>query len=192
MPANRIYTILLAIAASWLTACSPRVFTSKYYFQHAAALDQIEETYKELYPKGPFTIGFNDKNYQIISLQILTDSLDYIYEFGVNEPRLADTLTKYKLDTTKVAQLILQMQAIRCTWIKTYEYYLDEKLKSLIFMSVKPRVFNTPLSYKKYYILTYFPQPQYFDSNGKLLDKRTLRRLRKINGEIFTRINDKV
>jgi hypothetical protein len=69
---------------------------------------------------------------------------------------------------------------------------VDEKKNSLILMSIKPVALKAPFSYSKYYILTYFSQPQHFDKDGKLLDKRGLRRYRKINGEVFTRINDKV
>ena len=192
MPGKSLHTIIVAITAGLLTSCSPKNFTANYYYQHAAELDRIEAIYKELYPKGPFTAGFSDKKYQIISLQIITDTLNYIYEFGINESRLTDTLIKYHLDAVKITDLIRQMQAIRCTWIKSYEYYTDEKKNSLIFLSVKPVLITPPLSPKRYYILTYFPQPQYFDKEGQLLDKRKLRRLRKINGEIFHRINDKV
>ena len=123
---------------------------------------------------------------------MITDSLTYIYEFGVNEPRLADTLTLYHFDAPKVIDLIKQIQFIHCTWIKNFDYYVDEKKKSLVFMSIKPVALKSPFSYKKYYILTYFKQPQYFDENGQLLDKKKQRRLRKINGEIFNKINDKV
>ncbi len=60
-------------------------------------------------------------------------------------------------------------------------------------MSIKPVALKAPLSYHKYYVLTYYQQPQYFDEEGMLLDnKRTVRRLRKINGEVFRKINDKV
>jgi hypothetical protein len=69
---------------------------------------------------------------------------------------------------------------------------VDEKKSSMIFMSIKPVALKAPFAYQKYYTLTYFPQPQYFDSEGHLLDKKKLKRLRKINGEIFNRINDKV
>lgn len=192
MPIRFIHIAFQFVIISFLAACSSKIYTSNYYFQHAKVLDKIEETYKQLYPKGPFTVGFTDKQYQTLSLQIITDTLSYIYEFGVNEPRLTDTLVKYNLDAPKVIELVKQMQAIRCTWIKNFEYYVDEKEFSLIFLSVKPVALNVPFLYKKYYVLTYFQQPQYFDANGKLLDKRKLRRLRKINGEIFNRINDKV
>jgi len=55
-----------------------------------------------------------------------------------------------------------------------------------------PSTDKPPFKNAKYYILTYFQQPQYFDSEGQLLERRKLRRLRKINGDIFKRINDKV
>ena len=84
------------------------------------------------------------------------------------------------------------MNTIRCTWINRSDYYVDGKKHSLIFMSIKPYALKAPLSYAKYYVLTYFEQPQYFDNEGRLLDKRKLRRLRKINGETFRRINSKV
>lgn len=41
-------------------------------------------------------------------------------------------------------------------------------------MSVKPVALKAPFSYKKYYILTYFSLPQLFDSEGQLLDKKSL------------------
>jgi hypothetical protein len=45
---------------------------------------------------------------------------------------------------------------------------------------------------RKYYILTYFPQPQYYDDEGRLLVGRRLRRIRKINAETYRRVTDKV
>ncbi len=152
----------------------------------------MEESYKKLFLQQPFTIAFTDRSFKTVSLQIITDTLNYIYEFTVNEPRLTDTLIKFHFNAPKVVELIQQMQSIHCAWINNFYYYVDEKKRSLIFMSIKPVALKSLFSYKKYYILTYFPQPQYFDSEGRLLDKRKLRRLRKLNGEIFKRINDKV
>lgn len=175
-----------------LYSCSPKNISTKYYYQNENVLDSIEETYKEINSSTPFDVGFTSKDFKIVSLGILTDSLKYIYEFKVGEDRFADTLKKFGLPVKPVIELVKQMQSIRCTWISSYDYYTDEKKQELIFMSIKPVALNAPLSYKKYYILTYFQQPQYFDNNGLLLERRKLKRLRKINGEIFKRINDKV
>lgn len=192
MKTNKYILLSSTIVAVMLYSCSPKNISTKYYYQNENVLDSIEETYKEINSSTPFDVGFTSKDFKIVSLGILTDSLKYIYEFKVGEDRFADTLKKFGLPVKPVIELVKQMQSIRCTWISSYDYYTDEKKQELIFMSIKPVALNAPLSYKKYYILTYFQQPQYFDNNGLLLERRKLKRLRKINGEIFKRINDKV
>lgn len=192
MQDKKLLTILSTLIALLLYSCSPKNISTKYYYQNEKVLDSIEESYKKINSATPFTIGFTSKDFKIVALSIETDSLKYIYEFRTDENRIADTLKKYGLPVKPVIALINQMQSIRCTWISNYDYYTDEKRQALIFMSIKPVVLNAPLSYKKYYILTYFQQPQYFDKDGLLLEKQRLKRLRKINGEIFKRINDKV
>ncbi|MBX2933199.1 MAG: hypothetical protein KF825_03075 [Ferruginibacter sp.] len=192
MKTNKKILLPALFIAVMLYSCSPKNISTKYYYQNEKVLDSIEETYKEINSSTPFDVGFTSKDFTIVSLGILTDSLKYIYEFKVGDNRLADTLKKFGLPVKPVIELVKQMQSIRCTWISSYDYYTDEKKQELIFMSIKPVALNAPLSYKKYYILTYFQQPQYFDNDGLLLERRKLKRLRKINGEIFKRINDKV
>lgn len=192
MPNNTIITLTLVLTAGILISCSPRNISTRYYFQNEATLDTIEESYKRINAETPFNIGFSDRRFSTISLEILTDTLSYVYEFRMNEPRLADTLRRYKINAPAVTEIIRQMQSIRCAWINESDYYVDEKKHSLILMSIKPVALKRPFSYAKYYVLTYFPQPQYFDNEGRLLQKRKLNELRKINGEIFRRINNKV
>ncbi|MBL7703487.1 MAG: hypothetical protein JNM14_14645 [Ferruginibacter sp.] len=189
---GKLFCILSFLSAVFLFSCSPKNISTNYYYENEKALDRIEESYKELYPLGPFTIGFTSRDFKKLSLEIITDTLSYIYEFGIDEPRLLDTLKAYRLDAARINTLIKEMHDIRCTWITYSDYYVDEKKQNLILMSIKPVALKAPFSYAKYYVLTYFPQPQYFDSEGRLLDKRSLRRLRKINGEVFRRINNKV
>lgn len=84
------------------------------------------------------------------------------------------------------------MAKVHCTWINNLEYYVEEKKENLIFMAIREKGFNTPFTNKKYYILTYFSQPQYYDSEGRLLDRRSRRSIRKINEDVFKRVTDKV
>lgn len=192
MTGKRNTILLLLITGGLIFSCSPKNISSAYYFQHQQQLDKIESSYRTLYLQQPFNISFTDKKFETVSVQFITDTLHYIYEFTYNELRLKDTLLKYHSDTAKVVELIRQVKDIRCTSINNYDYYLEGKKHTLVLMYIKPVVLHSFFSYKKYYTLTYFLQPQYFDSTGHLLDKRKLRSLRKINGEVFTRINDKV
>lgn len=187
---NTILLFCLMIVA--LLSCSPRNISTKYYFQNEATLDKIEESYKRINAETPFNIGFSNRKFSTISLEIITERLSYIYEFEINEPRLTDTLLKYGMNAAGVIAITRQMQSIRCAWINESDYYVDGKKHSLILMSIKPVALKRPFVYAKYYVLTYFPQPQYFDSEGRLLQKRKLNELRKINGDIFRRINSKV
>lgn len=189
---KRSYILMVSLSTVLLFSCSPKNISTRYYFENEKALDRIEETYKALYPMGPFNIGFTSRDFKTVSLEIITDTLSYIYEFNIDEPRLTDTLEAYNLNSSKIKTLIKEMHDIRCTWITYSDYYVDEKKNHLILMSIKPVALKAPFSYSKYYVLTYFPQPQYFDKEGRLLDKRTRRRLRKINGDVFRRINSKV
>ena len=184
--------LILTGITGLLFSCSPKNISTQYYYQNEKVLDRIEESYKALYKQAPFNLAFTDRDFNTIQLEIITDTLSYIYEFALHEPRLTDTLLKYHLNADKTNALIQQMHDIRCTWINYSDYYLDGKKNSLILMSIKPVALKAPFSYSKYYVLSYFPQPQYFDSEGHLLDKRKLNSLRKINGEIFHRINNKV
>jgi len=180
------------VLAGTIVSCSPKNISTRYYFQNKKTLDKIETSYKQLYQQAPFNVGFTDREFKTLSLEIITDTLSFIYEFSLHEPRLKDTLFAYHLNAPAIIELINQLHSIRCAWIDRSDYYVDEKKHSLIFMSIKPVALKRPFAYSKYYVLTYFEQPQYFDSQGRLLNKRKLNELRKINGEIFKRINNKV
>ena len=165
---------------------------TRYYHRHQPILDSIELVYTHAYAHKPFSIEFTDRSFERVSLELVTDSLTYIYEFWVGEDRMQDTLRKYGFDQQAINDLIFRMRAVDCTWVNNLDYYTDERKHSLTYISLWPRSFNTPFVNKKYYILTYFQQPQYFDSEGNLLMGRRLRRIRKFNAEVYRRINDKV
>ena len=165
---------------------------ANYYHRHKQSLDSMEDTFRTAYQKKPFSIEFTSRSFDRVSLELITDTLTYIYEYQVGEPRMQDTLMKYGYDTTAINYLIRAMQTRACTWIDNLDYYTEINKHSLIYISLWPRRFNFAFVNKKYYILTYFQQPQYFDGEGRLLVGRRLRHVRKINGDVYHRINDRV
>lgn len=187
-----ILAMLAVIACSSCATSPPRQFPIKYYKENEKTILQIEKQYNKLYRNKPIAAEFSDNEFKYITIEMKTDSLRYIYEFNIAENRLTDTLHKYGYDTTAVLKLIKDMQVIKCTWINTMDYYLDAGKQSLTFMSIRPKALDLPFSEKRYYILTFYKQPQYYDEKGRLLDKRNRRRLRIVNNEVFWRINDRV
>lgn len=185
--------MLGAIIVLMLASCASRkVFSTNYYNENEKTITSIEKLYKGIHEKNRFSLAFNDKSFNYISLEIITDSIKYIYEFGVDEPRLTDTLTKYKLPVAEVKELVAQMRSIHCIWINNLDYYTGSQKHSLVFMSIRHIAVNLPFKSEKYYILTFYSQPQFFDKEGRLLNSRRARKLRTINDDVFHRINDKV
>lgn len=191
---NKIwYGIFLFCSVLLIGACNvSKKISSAYYYNNEKTLDSIQQSYNTLYAQKPFSLEFTDKPFNNLSIAIITDSIKYIYQFEVTEKRMADTLQKYHLNIAGIKHLITQMKSIHCTWINNLAYYESEKKKMLTYISIRPVTANLPFTNSKYFILTYFAQPQYFDSEGRLLASRKLRKLRQINNEIFRRINNKV
>ena len=127
-----------------------------------------------------------------ISIEIHTDSIKYIYNFKLDEPFLQDTLRKYDFDIKAMNHLISDMQKTHCTWINNLDYYERREKKDLVFLSVRDKKLDAFLSSEKYFTLVFFEQKQPVDEKGRLLDNDDRKKKRRINGEIFRRINDKV
>ena len=185
-------TSVLGIVVLSSSCSTAKNYSTRYYYQHEQTLNKIETSYSGMIKQTPFNIAFSNKAFTILTLEIKTDSITYRYEFGVTEKRLTDTLVKYHINAGKITQLIAYMQSIHCIWINNLDYYVDEKKKSLVFISIKTSASRSLFGYKKYYILSYFSQPQYFDQQGRLMLKRKQKVIHKINGDIFIRINDKI
>jgi hypothetical protein len=189
---SRTWLAVLSSAALIFGSSCTSLNITNYYHKHKSTLDSIDQCYKKAYQERPFSIEFTDRPFQHVSLELVTDTLTYIYEFGVDEQRMQDTLRKYQFNAPAINALITTMRSVNCTWVNNLDYYTGETKQSLIYISLWPRVFNRPFVNKKYYILTYFSLPQYFDSEGNLLVRRRLKRIRKINGDTFKKINDRV
>ncbi len=185
--------ILLYLTAAFISGCrTGKQFPGNYYFQHEQAIIAIEMQYAHLTAKRTISLGFTDGEFRHVLAEMKTDSIRYVYEFNLADPSFADTLFKYGYDTATCINLLKDMKTIKCTWINKLDYYTDKEAKLLTFMSIRNGARTSPFSPEKYFILTFYQQPQYYDENGVLLDRRNLRRARKINNEIFYRINEKV
>lgn len=183
--------LMIVLMGIMISSCATTSMV-KYYNEHHEQLDTIQKIYKVNYARKPFSIEFNDKRFQNIFLELLTDSIKYIYEFNVNEPRLLDTLKKFNLSPASVLDLVNRMQSIECKWLNNLDYFSEGKKNTLVFLSVKTKDFRWFFTPQKYYIMTYYIQPQYYDSQGRLLDGRSRKRLRELNGDIFKRVNARV
>jgi len=177
---------------SWtLTACSTKIVSNNYYQENKGTVDSIERRYEKLNPVNPFSLAYTDKKFNIISLEMISDTLTRIYEFDINEKRLGDTLLKYNYDTAGIYYLVRKMKVAKVTWINSFDYYVNDQPQQLIILSIKPKTIRYIFSPPKYIALAYFRTTQYFDEKGRLLDGRRTKEVRKIKGQVFYKITDR-
>lgn len=187
--------LMFIVALASLFSCTiSKTYPKAYYEQHKATMNEMQELYNKATQEKLIAIAFYDLDFNDISLELKTDTVRYIYDFYYGEKRINDSLYKFGYDTALVQQLIKDMRMIGCTWINTLDYYVDGNKRLLLFMSAPVKQFSLlPIFQKrKYYLFNFYAQPQYYDEQGRLLDKRTVRRIRKVSGEVFWRITDKV
>ena len=185
-----IYFMVLIVTIS---SCSvSRQFPINYYNQHEKDIVGIEAVYSHIAQPKLLSLGFTDEQFRHVLIEMKTDSIRYVYEFNLNDRSLYDSLYKYGYDTTATAYLLQYMKKAHCTWVNKLDYYVDGQRRLLTFMSIRNKSLRAPFAPEKYFILTFYNQPQYYDEKGVLLDRRNLRRQRRINNEIFYRINEKV
>ena len=184
--------IILIICPLLATSCSTKIVSTNIYQEQKENLDNIERRYEKLNPTNHFSLAFTDKKFNIVSLEMITDTLTRIYEFNVNEQRLADTLLKYNYDTAGIYYLIRKMQQSKVTWINSFDYYVNDQPQQLIILSIKPVTIRYIFSPPKYVALAYFRTNQSFDEKGRLLDNRRTKQVRKIKDQVFYKITDRI
>ena len=174
------------------TSCSTKIISTNYYQEKKGTVDSIESRYEKLNARKPFALAFTDKKLNIVSLEMISDSLTRIYEFNLGEQRLGDTLLKFNYDTAGIYYLIRKMQQTKVTWINSVDYYVNDQPQQLIYVSIKPVTIRYLFSPPKYIALGYFRTPQSFDEKGRLLDNRRTKKVRKIKGQTFYKITDRI
>ena len=188
-------SLLLLLVTFYFTACTvSKIYPVAYYEQNKETLHDIEQLYAQAAGKGQLALVFADMDFTKLSLEFRTDTVRYIYDFNYREAWVNDSLYKFGYDTSLVQKIITDMRTIKCTWINTLDYYVEGNKKLLLFVSVPVKQFSLFPTFQKskYYLFNFYKQPQYYDEEGRLLDKKKLSRLRKVNNEVFLRITDKV
>lgn len=188
----RLFPLILFAYSVLTVSCSTKIISNNYYQERKGTVDSIESRYEKLNAIKPFALAFTDKDLDIVSIELISDTLTRIYEFEINEERLKDTLLKYGYDISGVYYLINKMQQTKITWINSVDYYVNDEPRQLIYLSIKPITIRYLFSPPKYIALGYFRTAQSFDEKGRLLDNRRTKRIRKIKGQVFYKITDRI
>lgn len=184
-----LYFITVTIVA--VSCTSSRGLTADYYRQNEAMLVSIKDRFKKIHRLHPFSFEVEDKNFSEVGIEIITDTIRYIYHFKPGENNLADTLQAYQFNVAEMLTLFADMKQLRCTWITNLDYYERGQEKFMVFLSLRHYKLGSDRK-EKYFTVVFFDQPQFFDNKGRLLAKEKSRTIMKINGQVFYKINNRV
>jgi hypothetical protein len=181
----------LAVLFSTISCSYSKEFPRTYYAENSEVLQSIKQRYKQNYNQHPFSLEIRDKAFEQLGLEMILDTIRYIYSFQIKDPSLADTLHRYGYKARDVLELIHDMQQVQCTWLNNLDYYENLEKKYLVFLSIRHRKLESVWRKDRYFTLAFFDTPQPFDEKGRLLDRKNRKQLRKINGAVFYKIDDR-
>lgn len=189
---NQPFTLFILLAFT-LGACShSKNFSREFYTGNSEILHSIQQRFRSHYQERPFAIEIKDKAFEQVGLEIITDSIRYIYSFYLDDPALRDTMRKYNFDIPFMDSLIADMRRAHCTWLTNLDYFENLQKRHLVFLSIRHHRLESLFKKDKYFTLAFFNSPQPFDDRGRLLDRSNRKQPRKINGAVFFRMNDSV
>ena len=185
-------TICAMTMLSVFISCSySKEFPRSYYTENSEVLQSVKQRYKQNYNARPFSLEIKDKAFEQVGLEMILDTIRYIYNFQIEDPSLGDTLRKYNFKAPEIIELIHDMQKVHCSWLNNLDYYENLEKKYLVFLSIRHRKLESAWRKDKYFTLAFFDTPQPFDEKGRLLDRKNKKKIRKINGAVFYKIDEK-
>jgi hypothetical protein len=155
--------------------------SGKYYVQHEAEIQQMLSLYRQLYRHQPFTIGFSNRDFRYVGVDIITDTVRYAINNEESLELFREAITGFHYDTSALFTLYRKMYAIKCIWMGTADLFYDGREEIATFLSFRSVLLGNPFLDRKYYNLVIF-DPAFINPRTDSL----------IRQQGFTRIKDEV
>lgn len=180
--------ILLCLFAFGSCVSMKEKKSAKYYFQHEKKINEILGNYTELYKIQPFNLGFSDRDYSHIGMDIITDTIRYAITNELRSNVIKEAIRAFGYDTLKMRKLYTDMYDVRSIWLGRDDIYHQGQRFLVTYLSFRSVAFGSPFLDRKYYTLVFF-NPSDLDHDIKAeLAKQGLKNVR---GHIYFGIMEK-
>lgn len=150
--------VWLVLLMASCTAAKTRK-SEKYYLENKQMITEIRQLFNTIYEHQPISAGFSDRSCKYFVLEVLTDSVRFIYNGKRNRPQLVEAVERFSIDTTQIRLLASKMQAIKCLWISKRSFYVNRQRETVTFLSFKSTSRTSVFTENKYYTLIFPPAP---------------------------------
>lgn len=147
-----IYGLVAVIFFSGCVASRERK-TDKYYLEHEKDIEEIITLYRGLYKHLPFSIGFSDRSYEHVGMDIITDTVRYAIDNLQSMEIFREAVYVFDYDTVAIRRLYKKMFDIKCIWVGTTDTYYKGRREDVIFLTFRSVRNGNPFLDRKYYAL---------------------------------------
>jgi hypothetical protein len=179
-------TLMAALFSS--CAASKEKKTDKYYYENEKDILEIVSLYKGLFNHQPFSLGFSDRSYDHIGMDIITDTVRYAVDNLQSMDKFREAVYLFKYDTVSIRKLYLKMYAIRCIWVGTTEIFYKGQKEDVMYLTFRSVRFGSPFLDRKYYTLAIF-DPRFINEETDRLIREA--GYKKVKNEIYFNIIEK-
>jgi hypothetical protein len=177
---NLIYIGLILL----LTSCmaSRKKKSADYYFKNEKSITDILKLYEELYSTQPFSLGFSDRSYKYVGMDIKTDTVRYAMEIEESEKAFFYAIGAFKYDTVDLRRLFVKMKEIKCIWLGKDNLFYKGREETVVFLSFRSVALGNPFLDRKYFMLMFF-NPGFINSETTMeIEKHGYK---KVNDHIY-------
>jgi hypothetical protein len=130
--------------------------SEKFYLQNRETIKSILSTYDSLYAYIPFNIGFSDRGFTKVGMDIITDTVRYAITNLQSVELFRRTIQGFHFDSARIRGLYEDLYSIKCIWLGKADFYFRGNRELLTYLSFKSVASGNPFLDRKYYTLVFF------------------------------------
>lgn len=173
---------LLIIAASSSCVSMKEKKSEKFYLQNQIPIQRILKSYDSLYAQTPFNIGFSDRGYTKVGMDIITDTVRYAVTNLQSTELFRQTVMGFHFDSARIRSLYYDLYNIKCIWLGKADFYVTGKQEMLTYLSFRSVAAGNPFLDRKYYTLVFF-EPGFL--REEMNDQLRKAGLKKIDRDVY-------
>src|SRR5436189_2440283 len=86
--------------------------SAKYYFKNEKNITSILQLYEKLYKTQPFSLGFSDRSFKYVEMDVKTDTVRYAMDIAESKKTFFSVVERFRYDTVALGQLYRKMKEI--------------------------------------------------------------------------------
>lgn len=172
--------IILTLCCSCATLKEKK--SGEFYLQNQNAIKRIILNYDSLYAHIPFNIGFSDRGYTKVGMDIITDTVRYAVTNLQSEELFKRTIEGFHFDPTRIRALYTDLFSIKCIWLGKADYYHQGQRRLLTYLSFRSVAAGNPFLDRKYYTLLFF-EPGFLKE--EMNDRLSKTGFKKIDTDVY-------